>query len=172
MIDNLSLEEQQLINDILGETPRIEIPYLLPLNNIDYENNSIPQSPTRNLNSGRLFSPSSPIISSINLKKCCILYIGGPNLKLGQTTDPLSPMCCSNLFCINCDHKVLRFPDYKWASTTNYLFLRNHYPNKVHQNLIRTIGTCSYCCQCTFCEETKNKHLDNFESKWVCRGHK
>ena len=106
------------------------------------------------------------------LKKCTTPCIGGPDLEAGMTEDLTCPKFCTNLICVSCDHKVIRFPNFRWAPSTNYLFLRNNYPDTVKKNLIPAPGVCAYCCQCTFCEETTTKHLTTFNSTWACRGHR
>ena len=113
--------------------------------------------------------PVSPLTK--NPKKCTMTCIGGPDLESGITREISSPKFCSNLICINCDHKVIRFPNYKWAPKTDYLFLRNNYPNSVDKNLIPQQGVCAYCCQCKFLEESRTKTLSSFDTTWACRGH-
>lgn len=111
-------------------------------------------------------SPKGPV------QKCTSVCIGGPNIPVGMTTETSGPHVCSNLSCIKCDHNVLRFPDRRWKKTTDYLFLRNNFPENVQQNLVIAPGWCAYCCQCTFCEEQNLRKLHAFSSNWVCRGHR
>lgn len=103
--------------------------------------------------------------------KCTAIYVGGTDLPDGITTSSSDPHFCSSLICISCDLKVSRYFDKKWKQGTDYLFLRNNYPETVSKNLIPAKGWCAYCCQCTFCEEEKARKLPSF-SNWVCRGHK
>lgn len=116
-------------------------------------------------------SPRSPVKSTQVSVHCADIFIGPPSLLPGITTTPIEPHFCKNLQCINCDHIVLRFPDRKWASNVDYLFLRNNYPNKVDTRLVPSPGFCAFCCQCTFKDTDKLVRLGHFESDWVCRGH-
>ena len=106
------------------------------------------------------------------IKKCLSVCLGGSDLPVGITTESSGPHFCSSLICVSCDFKVSRYPDKRWKKGTDYLFLRNNYPEKVQQNLIPAKGWCAYCCQCTFCEENEIKKLSSFTSNWVCRGHR
>lgn len=171
---SLSPDELAAIDDILGDESD-PAPESLPVDQLDCELGplSIP-SPTkshsksslnRSANSAMRHSPSIPSL------KCAVACIGGPDLPSGRTSDVTTPHFCSNLICVSCDHKVIRFPNYKWSPNTDYLFLRNNYPDTVEQNLIPAPGRCAYCCQCTFCDETDVKHLNSFNSTWACRGH-
>lgn len=116
-------------------------------------------------------SPRSPVPSGSISKKCREIYIGGVSVEPGITIFPDEPHFCSNLSCVSCDHIVLRFPNSRWAEETDYLFLRNNYPNRVDGNLIVAPGWCAFCCQCTFKAEKKLQRLSPFSSNWVCRGH-
>ena len=116
-------------------------------------------------------SPRSPVPSGTKSRKCTEIYLGGTSITPGMTSFPDDPHFCSNLSCLSCDHIVIRFPDSRWAPETDYLFLRNNYPNRVDRNLKRAPGWCAFCCQCTFREEKDLKRLNPFSSNWVCRGH-
>lgn len=174
-MSELTKEELEAIDDILNDNtddyevakPKIEVPKEKP------KPLFIPQNSRYNSKTslGR-YSPMKPQIRpKQESKKCIIPCIGGPDLESGATLDLSNPKFCSNLICVSCDHKVIRFPNYKWSPNTDYLFLRNNYPDTVQKNLIPARGVCAYCCQCTFCEETSTKHLNTFNSTWACRGH-
>ena len=178
MSGELSPDELADIDDILNDTSDLLLPEPIRIPEIKIKEKPKPLSTN---NSGRYHSkssltrlPQSPlpkIQKPAKVQKCITPYIGGPDLEVGLTTDILSPKFCSNLICVSCDHKVIRFPNYRWAPSTNYLFLRNNYPDTVQKNLIPAPGVCAYCCQCTFCEETKLHPLNTFDSTWACRGH-
>jgi hypothetical protein len=127
-----------------------------------------PRSPSAGSGSGRHFTMDS---SRRPCSKCVQLYVGGPDLREGITPDIMDPHFCSNLFCIGCDHKVIRFTDRKWKEGTDYLFLRNNYPDRVGQNLVKAPRWAACCCQCTFCSDQSTRKLPTFSTKWVCRGH-
>jgi hypothetical protein len=100
--------------------------------------------------------------------KCGHIFVGGTQLPAGCATDVNNPFFCSNLFCISCDHMVVRFADRRWKPSTDYLFLRNNYPERVHENLVRAPRWCAYCCQCTFRSENQLKKLPLYSGNWVC----
>lgn len=122
-------------------------------------------------------SPSTQIgfssVPSANqiTQKCNGIYLGGTDLTNGATLSSTDPHFCSSLICISCDHKVSRYLNKRWKPETDYLFLRNNYPNTVAQNLIPAEGWCAYCCQCTSCEEQRTRKLSPYTTHWVCRGH-
>lgn len=128
----------------------------------DHTTSPIRVAPTRQRSSSRVESP---------LKKCVQVCLGGTRVPVGMTTDLDDPHFCSNLFCISCDHIVVRFPDRRWKESTDYLFLRNNYPDTVQKNLLFAPGYCAFCCQCTFAEENGVKKLPPYSTNWVCRGH-
>lgn len=55
--------------------------------------------------------------------------MGGSSLADGLTQSSLNPRSCNKLRCIDCDKKVVKYPDCKWKSTVDYLFVRNHLTN-------------------------------------------
>ncbi|OHS94625.1 hypothetical protein TRFO_11006 [Tritrichomonas foetus] len=117
-------------------------------------------------------SPRSPVRSGSAAKKCKELYLGGTDLKPGMNDFPEEqPHFCSNMQCFCCDHIVLRFPDRRWSKDTDYMFMRNNYPNQLDSKLIPAPGWCAFCCQCTFREEKDLQRLKPFSTNWVCRGH-
>lgn len=120
-------------------------------------------TPTHQRSSSRVESPSN---------KCVQVCLGGTKVPVGMTSDVKDPHFCSNLFCISCDHIVIRFADRRWKAATDYLFLRNNYPDNVQQNLVFAPGWCAFCCQCTFAEESGVKKLAPYSTNWVCRGHR
>jgi hypothetical protein len=107
-----------------------------------------------------------------DVMKCSHVFLGGTHLKDGITIDEDNPSFCTSLFCISCDHPVLRFRDRMWSGATDYLFLRNNYPDTVAANLLRAPRWCAFCCQCTFQHEQKLRKMPPFSTNWVCRGHR
>lgn len=135
----------------------------------------IPPKPSINNTNDSICISNTPTLHGIPngpFQKCTSVCIGGSDLPVGMTTEEDGPRVCSSLSCVKCDHNVLRFPDRRWKKTTDYLFLRNNFPEKVQQNLVPAPGWCAYCCQCQFCEERESKKLPQYSSSWVCRGHK
>ncbi|KAK8895807.1 hypothetical protein M9Y10_013692 [Tritrichomonas musculus] len=134
---------------------------------------SAPISPKLSVNPMSTSTSTSEGVPTFSkVQKCSSVCIGGPNIPIGMTTEMSGPRTCSSLSCISCDHNVLRFSDRRWKKSTDYLFLRNNFPENVQQNLILAPGWCAYCCQCTFCEEQNVKKLPAYSSNWICRGHK
>jgi hypothetical protein len=115
--------------------------------------------------------PRSPVRSGDIARKCSATFLGGTSLTPGCTNAPDTPHFCSNLSCLSCDCIVLRFPDARWKPTTDCLFLRLNYPNRLRARLYPAPRYCAFCCQCTFREEAELQRLSTFSSNWVCRGH-
>lgn len=59
---------------------------------------------------------------------------------------------CSSLRCTSCDFSVLRWDGYAWASDVEYMFFRNHVPDrrKLEAKIRRQAGAAAYCCQCSW----------------------
>lgn len=150
-------------NDLIWSTSSDSSPASTP-------RDPLPSNENKNTNN---ITRKSPISENQSFPmKCSAIFVGGTDLPDGITTNSSDPHFCTSLICISCDHKVSRYLDKRWKAGTDYLFLRNNYPNTVSQNLIPAKGWCAYCCQCTFCEEEKTRKLPSFSSNWVCRGHK
>ena len=155
----LNSSEIDIINEILGSDsddqldPLSETPK--PISNTN-----------KKVNPERKHKPNS----NANSIKCTQIFVCGTDLQPGITT-PSDPHFCNNLFCLSCDHPVIRFENYQWAKDTDYLFMRNNYPEKVQSKLIRSNGYCAYCCQCTFYSENSLRKLSSYSSNWVCLGH-
>lgn len=175
-MSELNQEELEIIQDILGAEeddpifggaqPTAPIP-------------GIPPRPPKLVSSPRMeplriiqhHQRSNTRIGGGSTTKCSSICLGGADLQDGMTSDANGPHFCTSLGCISCDHQVIRFKDCRWSKSTDYLFLRNNYPDTVKSNLVRAPGWCAYCCQCTFCEERETRKLAPFSSNWVCRGH-
>jgi hypothetical protein len=155
-------------DDLIFGKPRRSVPPPCPISIPVKPIRSSPRSPSVGSGSSRRFSPSS---SRTTCQKCAQIFMGGSDLPEGLTPDLSDPHFCANLFCVSCDHKVIRFKDRKWKDSTDYLFLRNNYPNKVAQNLAVAPRWSACCCQCTFCSDQSIRKLPTFSTNWVCRGH-
>ena len=117
------------------------------------------------------YAPRSPVRSGTASKKCAELYLGGTDLKPGMNDFVGDAHFCNNMQCFCCDHIVLRFPDRRWSKDTDYMFLRNNYPNNLDSKLIPAPGWCAFCCQCMYREDKEIQRLKPYSSNWVCRGH-
>lgn len=185
----LSPDELAVIDDILNNSVDIEKqePTLIPgMPLIQNAKSNLLNISTKNLSNSKFYqsrvslSPQplhqlSSASKKVNIPeitaKCATVYVGGPNLQAGMTRNMSEPRFCSNLICVSCDHKVIRFPNYHWNAETDYLFLRNNYPDTVQKNLVPFPGSCAYCCQCTHMDEMSLRRLDSFSCTWACRGH-
>ena len=167
MGEEIDPECMDIINEILGDDDDNLI-----VNNFSQKNqkNEVPtcQQPKPSIS-------KSNNIRGLNAanhnRKCVQICLGGTDLTPGYMNEAFEPHFCSNLFCLSCDHPVIRFNDRRWDKSTNYLFLRNNYPDTVQSNLYVAYGWCAYCCQCTFCEDKEIRKLPPFSSNWICRGH-
>lgn len=169
MTQEIDPECLDIINEILGDDDMIndcfqKISKENP-KDTNFINNPKTNTPTRS------FHHRGPSCPNEKPHKCIQICVGGTDLTPGFMKDSLEPHFCNNLFCLSCDHPVLRFADCRWDKSTNYLFLRNNYPETVKTNLYHAHGWCAYCCQCTFCEEQKTRKLPPYSSNWICRGH-
>jgi len=106
-------------------------------------------------------------------QKCLQVYLGGSNNGPGRGT-AISQLCCDQLRCTACDFKVCQFDNFRWASDTNYLFLRNNVPDfqKLKSKLSTAKGQRAYCCQCSWRTVKELAVLNDPELKWHCGGHR
>ncbi|XP_066956796.1 cilia- and flagella-associated protein 418-like isoform X1 [Macrobrachium rosenbergii] len=121
-----------------------------------------PPSPLRS-GSATLSHEESP-------KRCTTPLIGGTSLPLGMTT-VATKRSCDQLRCIKCDSPVIFFEGFIWTEDTDYLFLRNNYPDleRLRSHLDSLRGGRAYACQCSFrsVEEPLSLEEDT-ELQWVC----
>ncbi|XP_066956806.1 cilia- and flagella-associated protein 418-like isoform X5 [Macrobrachium rosenbergii] len=105
-------------------------------------------------------------------KRCTTPLIGGTSLPLGMTT-VATKRSCDQLRCIKCDSPVIFFEGFIWTEDTDYLFLRNNYPDleRLRSHLDSLRGGRAYACQCSFrsVEEPLSLEEDT-ELQWVCAG--
>ena len=166
MNDEIDPECMDIINEILGDDDDNII------TNHFCTKNQAKEAPPQQKPKSPLSRPHRGMsVVNHNSRKCVQICLGGTDLSPGYMNDTLEPHFCNNLFCLSCDHPVIRFNDRRWDKSTNYLFLRNNYPDTVQPNLYVAYGWCAYCCQCTFCEEKEIRKLPPFSSNWICRGH-
>ncbi|KAL8619541.1 hypothetical protein ACOMHN_011892 [Nucella lapillus] len=113
---------------------------------------------------------SKPVTSSG--QKCYPIFLGGSNYATGLGTS-ISERACDQLRCTACDFRVCLFDNFKWASDTNYLFLRNNVPNfaKLKPKLSPSKGQRAYCCQCSWRTIKDLTPLEDPELKWHCGKH-
>ncbi|KAI8918762.1 retinal maintenance-domain-containing protein [Entophlyctis helioformis] len=103
-----------------------------------------------------------------SVKAKCI----GPSL--GGTADPQGlNLACDRLRCTACDFRCIEFADMAWTSECDYLFFRNHMPDrqKLSVQLSACKGSKAYCCQCSWMTVSKLTATASTKTKWVCAGH-
>uniref|UniRef100_A0A1A8E4T6 Cilia- and flagella-associated protein 418 n=1 Tax=Nothobranchius kadleci TaxID=1051664 RepID=A0A1A8E4T6_NOTKA len=106
-------------------------------------------------------------------RKCCPVFIGGSSVTNGVGT-ATSKRSCDQLRCTSCDFQVLMFDDSEWDVSCDYLFLRNHAPDrqKLRTKLRRRRGFRAYACQCSWISTSDTTALgDKPQLRWVCGKH-
>eukprot|EP01083_Nonionella_stella_P023753 65701_1 len=88
---------------------------------------------------------------------------------------------CRQIRCLNCDHIVMLFHEYKWDNrSVDYLFFRLNFPNKekLKQKLVKDSNYCCYCCQCQYIninlstsQPSSSKLKNTILAQWQCCGH-
>ncbi|KAG7166226.1 protein C8orf37 homolog isoform X2 [Homarus americanus] len=105
--------------------------------------------------------------------KCSTPYLSGTTLPEGISTGTIL-RACDKLRCVDCDSYVVMIDGFTWTKETNYLFLRDNYPNvsRLRARLDSQRGVRAYACQCRH-RSAKEKESVNAEKnlKWVCGGH-
>ena len=107
--------------------------------------------------------------------RCDHLYLSGANKKMGKSLSSCIK-ACDNIRCISCDFVILSFDNRKWTDRADYLFFRNHMPDKqkllTHTKVSR--GCRAYACQCTWVSVQDLLEVaedQSLKSKWVCWKH-
>lgn len=86
----------------------------------------------------------------------------------------VSSRACDNLRCLDCDLAVLAVDGFCWDDTTDYLFLRNNYPDmaSLRARLEPQRSVRAYACQCQHRSVDEPLTVGSDGSlKWVCAGH-
>lgn len=80
---------------------------------------------------------------------------------------------CNSLRCTSCDFNVVSYKNYAWTEATDYLFLRNNYPDddKLMTNLYKNYNSRSYCCQCRSITINTRTKMNTTDLTWVCARH-
>ncbi|CAF0771509.1 unnamed protein product [Didymodactylos carnosus] len=127
-------------------------------------------------NQQRLPKNKNPLVSSSTTTnneqklKCFPIYLSGTSTEQNKEEHT-----CNNLRCIQCDFDVLRFNDSEWTSNVDYLFFRNHMPDKkaLKQRLRTKQGCTAYACQCQWINinSLTNITAQYKELKWSCMKH-
>nr|XP_053626156.1 cilia- and flagella-associated protein 418-like [Cherax quadricarinatus] len=106
-------------------------------------------------------------------KKCSMPILSGTSCPKGMSTGA-TIRACDKLRCVACDSSVIMIDGFSWGNMTDYLFLRNNYPevSRLRARLDSQRGSRAYACQCQHnsVRETKNIKSE-YHLKWVCGGH-
>ncbi|KAI6659930.1 hypothetical protein LOD99_14270 [Oopsacas minuta] len=129
-----------------SEKPRqeeIDIEVEMLLEDINQIENSPP--------SRKLTSISHQITQHKPINKCDQLYLAGTKRTMGKSSNFILK-ACDNIRCTSCDFSIISIDNRKWTQSTDYLFFRNHMPDKLklisETKLLK--GSRAYACQCTW----------------------
>ena len=129
--------------------------------------------------------PASGLIRSVSISqqakqlglniRCEHLYLAGTYKEMGKSSNACM-RACDNIRCTSCDFVILAIDNRKWTELADYLFFRNHMPDR-QKLLTQTrvlMGCRAYACQCTWVsvkELLKVADNQSLKSKWVCGKH-
>ena len=133
---------------------------------------------------GQIFNalPAVPMSSTgaDNKLRCIRATITGSGVTKGYKQSSFArDVSCGNLRCLKCNFSIRIFNDCKWELTadgSDYLFLRNSFPNdaKLSAKLVSSVGSCAYCCQCSWANSAEGGVEEDASEKqlqWNCSGH-
>lgn len=118
-------------------------------------------------------SKDSHSLQSDGSKKCGKPCLSGTSVPNGMSTG-VTLRACNKLRCLVCDLAVITFEGFTWTSNTDYLFLRNNYPDvgRLRSHLESQRGSRAYTCQCQHRSIRETKYIDTEKNlKWICGGH-
>lgn len=79
-----------------------------------------------------LHSRSSPKrIRSIRIRKCISPFLANSDVKRGLSNSMEDIVACDRIFCTKCDNNVLQIERGSWTAGTDYVFIRNSFPDEV-----------------------------------------
>eukprot|EP00800_Vazella_pourtalesii_P020732 TRINITY_DN7461_c0_g1_i1.p1 TRINITY_DN7461_c0_g1~~TRINITY_DN7461_c0_g1_i1.p1 ORF type:complete len:188 (-),score=27.65 TRINITY_DN7461_c0_g1_i1:12-575(-) len=107
--------------------------------------------------------------------KCDQLYLAGTYKQSGVSSNS-TIKACDNIRCTSCDFIVISIDNKKWTKSADYLFFRNHMPDKskLLSETKVSRGVRAYACQCTWIsvqDILKVTDKTSLKSKWVCGKH-
>ncbi|KAG0718458.1 Protein C8orf37 [Chionoecetes opilio] len=105
--------------------------------------------------------------------KCSSPCLAGTAVPAGIPTG-VTLRACDCLRCLKCDMAVVTVDGFCWSRATDYLFLRNNYPDlsRLRARLEPRRGARAYACQCQHCSFTEPTTVaQDGTVKWVCGGH-
>ncbi|KAK4299757.1 hypothetical protein Pmani_027977 [Petrolisthes manimaculis] len=116
---------------------------------------------------------SSTSSSSSSTTRCSVAYLGGTAVMKGFSQGA-TQRACDRLRCLGCDLGVIIIDGFAWIPHTDYLFLRNNYPNmaRLRACLDSRRDTRAYACQCQYRSASSLTKVGEEKGlKWTCGGH-
>ncbi|XP_076033922.1 cilia- and flagella-associated protein 418-like [Oratosquilla oratoria] len=110
--------------------------------------------------------------STTTSKKCSVVVLAGTGTETGMAS-AATIRACDRLRCISCDFDVVAFGGFAWIAGTDYLFLRNHMPDRRHlqKRLEASRSSRAYACQCQHRSVSAVSTVTASNVQWVCCGH-
>ena len=95
------------------------------------------------------------------------VLLGGSECSLGSTPSKFRKIVNDQLLCLKCMCEVVRFADYKWDDTVDYMFFRNFWPEpeRLSPKMQKRHGYAAYCCQCSWHSSQGVEHLPS-DLRW------
>ena len=102
---------------------------------------------------------SSSTRDSGNVSKEVLL--GGSECSLGSNPSKFRKVVNDELLCLKCMCEVVRFADYKWDDSVDYMFFRNFWPEpeRLVEKMQMRRGYAAYCCQCSWHSSQGIEHI-------------
>jgi len=124
-------------------------------------------------------APNPTGTDNSNKLRCIRASVTGSAVKKGYKQSSFArDVSCSSMRCIKCNFSIRIFDKAKWELTadgSDYLFLRNSFPNdgKLSAKLCADASSCAYCCQCGWANATEGSDVDvkELQLQWNCSGH-
>jgi hypothetical protein len=89
------------------------------------------------------------------------VLLGGSDCSMGSTPSTFRKIVNDQLLCLKCMCAVVRFADYKWDDTVDYMYFRNFWPEpeRLSPKMQKRHGYAAYCCQCSWHSSQGVEHL-------------
>ena len=89
------------------------------------------------------------------------VLLGGSDCSLGPDPSKFRKIVNDQLLCLKCMCEVVRFADYKWDHSVDYMFFRNFWPEpeRLRTKMLKCHSYAAYCCQCCWYSAKGVEHL-------------
>ena len=89
------------------------------------------------------------------------VMLGGSDCSMGSNPSKFRKVVNDRLLCLKCMCEVVRFVDYKWDDSVDYMFFRNFWPEpeRLSPKMRKSRGFAAYCCQCSWHSSQGVEHL-------------